>query len=62
MISQNYKNQSSFVPLPFFFFQPEGEKVEGTVDVITFTLCLVLTLDLVAPLMVATGVLQLAFQ
>lgn len=34
----------------------------GTVDVITLTLCLVLTLDLVAPLMVATGVLQLAFQ
>lgn len=36
--------------------------MEGTVDVITFTLCLVLTLDLVAPLMVAIGVLQLAFQ
>lgn len=36
--------------------------MEGSVDVVTCTLCLVLTLDLVAPLMVATGVLQLASQ
>lgn len=53
---KSFPASSSFIPLPFY----QREKMEGTVDVITFTLCLALTL--VAPLMVATGVLQLAFQ